>query len=865
MILVVTVSVPPVPAAAREKYITEASEPEIENVGVSDVPELTLSTLKDQLLVNYMGEVSPVRLIAGAYESSGRAVAYETALVERNKQARFSYDRAYTYKVFALDPVSFKPVCDASMETVLTESEAEFPLLDDAVAESMTAAVSSYMEASARFDEVLALDISGFRSDPNKLKAAGDKLTEAALAYEKLMKAGATLSRVADTAAKREQVTLSALNSTAEFYAEDMERVGVSQDEQLHWAQEITKTYDSIQGNMKCKALGEMMGCDARRAYQQLCLAQNILKGHYYDEEAEATDVFIKKLTAVKGACKVGLFVGATILTMGTSAAASGAAYGTVTAGEAVGIVVGGVDTTVEVLNDTAVILSGRDKRIEEVLEKKSKPISEACFVYSILTGGGNSAGEKIACLGDIYQHYTALGGYDVGGNMIENIIFNGTPFAGVTSTSVPKDSIDTMLQSGTLTESERASVKKQETESFTASRPVTDEKLTDILEKGGALSEDETLKTITDEFKDTVGKKVAEEDGGMYVHKIENGKDYIYTYGRDLLLTTGLYQVYDHETGVLLEESYYDDDGTYMGSRAKNGVIPYYDSEGRLIREETWEEDRLYRVKKYDEEKRLIEDCEYDGDGHLTGRHSYYYREGRLFYEDFLTDEYVGEYRINCRKEYQGTGGFVTSETYSLDYDHPNYGWTWSQKDYYGYPHYYYYEDTGTVERIETGEGERRLKTERYSREGNLYSVNEYITWNETERISKITNYFSSGATRSIQYYRQERDLSGKYSGEAWLDSTEWFAVSWQEFDEEGNLVEEIIGSNDFWTEKNGYNKDGILSYYGTHDSADGTVTLEYYYTSPIKGLPFDPTGHPESRYVYSNCNIVYGSGEVL
>ncbi len=862
LILVVSISIPAVQVQAREIYTSE--DEGIENDGVSLVPELTLSTLGDQLLVNYMGDVSPVRLIAGAYESSGRAVAYETAMVDKNSQARFSYDRAYTYKVFALEPKTFKPVCDASMETVLAEGEAELPLLDDTVAESMASAVSAYMEASARFDEVMALDITGFRSDPGKLKAASAKLTEATLAYEKLMKAGATLSRVAETAAKKEEVTLSALSAVAEPYAEDLERVGATQDEQLHWAQELTKTYDSIQGNMKCKALGEMMGCDARRAYQQLCLAQNILQGHYYDEEAEATDVFIKKLTAVKGACKVGLFVGGTILTMGASAAASGAAYGTVTVGEAVGIVIGGVDTTVEVMNDTAVILSGRDKRIEEVLEKKSKPISEVCFVYSILTGGGGSAGEKIACMGDIYQHYTALGGKDVAGNMIENIILNGTPFGKVTSTAVPKDAIDAMIQNGTLTESEREALKKQETESFTDSRPVDDEKLTGLLEKGGDLTEGESLRTVTDEFKDVVGEKVAKEDGGCYVHRTENGKDHIYTYRKDGPIT-GLYQIYDHETGALLEEKYYDSDGTYMGTRAKNGVIPYYDDKGRLEREETWEDDRLYRIRYYDEKTRLIRDSEYDGDGYLTGEHRWGYSGDRLFSEDELTDEYVGEYRVNSHKEYNSSEGFMTSRTYSLYYEHPRYGWTWGQKNYYGHPWYYYYNDTGTVESILTGEGERCLKTEGYMRNGDLSYVSEYITWNETERINKRTRYFGNGNTHQIRYSRQERDQSGTYSNEVFLESKEWFAAPWLEYDEEGNLVEEIIGTNDFWTEKKGYDRKGTLSYHGVHDGGDGSVTLEFYYTSPIEGLPFDPTGHLQSKYVYSDYNIVYGSGEEI
>ena len=172
LMLVVAISVPAVPAQAMDSFITEADGSETAeeggfeiaeadefepaeadelrsvNYGDSLVPELTVSTLGDQLLVNYMGEVSPVRIIAGAYEGSGRAAGIETVLLERNKQARFS-------------------------------------------------------------------DLTGFRSDPDKLKTAGGKLTEAANAYEKLMRA---------------------------------ERFGASQNEQLHWAQELTKTYESQLG-----------------------------------------------------------------------------------------------------------------------------------------------------------------------------------------------------------------------------------------------------------------------------------------------------------------------------------------------------------------------------------------------------------------------------------------------------------------------------------------------------------------------------------------------------------------------------------------------------------------------------------------
>ena len=111
-----------------------------------------------------------------------------------------------------------------------------------------------------------------------------------------------------------------------------------------------------------------------------------------------------KTYTGIKTGAKVGLYVCATIATAGGTAAIS-AGTATVTAGQAAGILVGGADCALEVTSSAGKIFLGPDHKVVQRFDERTKPISEACFLYSVCTGGGDTLGEKLACLGDISLH----------------------------------------------------------------------------------------------------------------------------------------------------------------------------------------------------------------------------------------------------------------------------------------------------------------------------------------------------------------------------------------------------------------------------------------------------------------------------
>ena len=843
--LIMCVSSVPMTALAESSVPVTALE-----AGPTDAQASTLTMSKSggKLYVDYAGDIEQALIIVAAYDRNGKAVSFDSSIVSRNDRAVFDYDSEYIYKSYALEPDTYRPICDAQTETTTHEGEAEVPFLDDDVAEAMTTAISAYLTASAKLDEVMAEDISGIRSDQTKLDQVSGQLEEAVQAYEQVFEAGAVLGRVAGSAADSAGKDMAALIASQKEADSDIEELGMTQEEQIHWAEELTKKYDSIQGNMKCKALGEMMGCDARRAYQQLCMAQNILTGHYYDEEADAMDAWVKGFTVLKGTCKVLLFVGATVYTLGASAHAAGVAYGSVTVSEAVGITIGGVDATVEIMNDTAVLVCGRDKSFEQLVERRTKPISEMCFVYTVATGGGSTVAEKIACLGDIDQHLSDYGLKESTGSVLERIIVdsaNGTIKYGrtVSDTKTVVNSFDEK----SLTEEEQKIQLKEETQAFTSDRPVTEEKLDKILKDGGDLEEGETLKTVTDEFKDTVSDKVAGEDGQIYVHNTVNGKEYIYTIGENGY-TTGLYQVFDSATGQLLEERYYDKDGTPMGEKAKSGIIPYYDAEGRLIREESFADGNLEWVKTYDPViGKLTKQTEYDGNGNWVSTHEWSYdsKTGRLAGEREFSDGPNDELKLCKRTEYYLTAEAAENTidvlSYSLYWDRHN-GDFWYADDYYNLPWYFYFDD-GNIYKIRSGEGNHWLKEEYYSKKGWRSYTYEYTEWSESERRKTVTTYFDEGEgsekdqIESIRYFRAAIE-------DDWTE-TEWYEQKWVSYNATGVLIEETSGTKDFWTEKKGYDDKGTLSYKFTHDGLDDSVTEEYYYTFQPTELPFDPTGH--------------------
>ncbi|MCL1941762.1 MAG: ankyrin repeat domain-containing protein, partial [Synergistaceae bacterium] len=149
------------------------------------------------------------------------------------------------------------------------------------------------------------------------------------------------------------------------------------------WAENITKMFDAGTAGRQVRDLAAQLNVDAKAAYDQLKLAQDIIKKGA-DKSAANYDAAMKLAMATKTACKVGLFATSVIASAGGTAALSSSVF---TIGEAAGIVINGVDTIVEVGQTASTIILGENHSVTAALDKASDAIAPISFATGLLTG----------------------------------------------------------------------------------------------------------------------------------------------------------------------------------------------------------------------------------------------------------------------------------------------------------------------------------------------------------------------------------------------------------------------------------------------------------------------------------------------
>ena len=122
----------------------------------------------------------------------------------------------------------------------------------------------------------------------------------------------------------------------------------------VKWAKELTEKFDSYPAGQKIKQLAENLGTDAKKAYAQLKMAQNILEGEAYSAEADTMQKFENAAMATKSVCKTGLYIGGVV-------AGGGVANGILEAG---GMIIGGVDTIADIASTGSTIICGENSRV---------------------------------------------------------------------------------------------------------------------------------------------------------------------------------------------------------------------------------------------------------------------------------------------------------------------------------------------------------------------------------------------------------------------------------------------------------------------------------------------------------------------
>jgi len=200
------------------------------------------------------------------------------------------------------------------------------------------------------------------------------------------------------------------------------------------WAENFTKQYDSIKGANTIKQLAAQLGTDAKEAYSQLTLAQDIIRSGAA-EDAAYYDKLTKIAQATKTACKVGLFVTATIATgggtLGTLAASS------MTLGQAGAVIVGGTDCIVDVATTGSTIILGEGSQVTVAAEGLKEKLAPVSAVVGLVTFNSSSSGEQISYIGETLSDWLSEGkilGIKVTGNSDgATVMANAITTAGMT------------------------------------------------------------------------------------------------------------------------------------------------------------------------------------------------------------------------------------------------------------------------------------------------------------------------------------------------------------------------------------------------------------------------------------------------
>lgn len=125
------------------------------------------------------------------------------------------------------------------------------------------------------------------------------------------------------------------------------------------WAEELTKDYDKLRGPKRYEQLGKLLGTDARNAYEQMELAQEIIRNDALNE-ADYNDRIVKVLTGVKTTSSVVL----TVYGFATTGPISG-----LSTFEKLGLVTDGIDAVMTIAETGAEIIWGEENIVGESLE----------------------------------------------------------------------------------------------------------------------------------------------------------------------------------------------------------------------------------------------------------------------------------------------------------------------------------------------------------------------------------------------------------------------------------------------------------------------------------------------------------------
>lgn len=263
------------------------------------------------------------------------------------------------------------------------KAQVNYPVPTDAEAVVDAAsglAVNYYLAGRAYLDAFINYDVSGLTEDNYAQYTA--LVDNAVRAFENADKMNAVLNEALDVfeqeengeGPKAQQLSAAAsLGITA--YAAEMGS--------KEWAQSIMDEYAKAKPGYAIRHLASQLGTDAKHAYAQMKMAQDILMGAEYTQIADKANTAVKTATVLKTA---GTAAGLVIAV--ATAPASGALATAVSTG---GITMSGVNTVLEI-GSTASILytNGEDNEFSMACDKTEAQLAPIGQIFAIAGVGAN-------------------------------------------------------------------------------------------------------------------------------------------------------------------------------------------------------------------------------------------------------------------------------------------------------------------------------------------------------------------------------------------------------------------------------------------------------------------------------------------
>lgn len=496
---------------------------------------------------------------------------------------------------------------------ILNASVVAFPKVSEQriqVEKGAKNAIDLYLVARAYLDEFLMYDINSGTLDEYR-----ELLDNTIKAFENV---GVEATVLEQDAAKLEKTQASMdLNSTQlQLMAKALRNPFVvtvyaaEESEAMKWAKDITEQFDKAPSGKGIRILAEQMGTDAKHAYAQLKMAQDIIAGGAYEDFASTANTAYKTAMVLKTAGSAAQLTLSIVTANPTSAFEAVMASG--------GITFNGINTILEVGQTSSVLIVGNDNKLSnsiENVENALAPIGSAIGLYGF--GSNLAKGKELLkdtpALADTLM-YMGTSIYDY---MSEGKILGGA-FKQNADGTIECTLIDAMTVKKPLDESQKETKEVLETLGFTdeeisliqesghnyekieSTTELLAEMIDDIKSENIELLPDNYVLTdkaeeIINEYDDEL-EKYADEENGDLKGEVNNGvptiDEIVGMYPFYLYMTLGeqsaegeiqnTITIIDGNRVAMTDEDGYTVTGNYD---SKTGIAIFYDSDGSTIK----------------------------------------------------------------------------------------------------------------------------------------------------------------------------------------------------------------------------------------------------------------------------------------